>query len=55
MALGDRKSPEQTNQALSPPTPIVQENGTPTKRVLITSLLAGFAMLLLTFGIYYYV
>jgi hypothetical protein len=41
MALGDRKSPEQTNQALSPPTPIVQENGTPTKRVLITSLLAG--------------
>ncbi|CAD5324083.1 unnamed protein product [Arabidopsis thaliana] len=41
MASGDRKSPEQTNQALSPPTPIVQENGTPTKRVLITSLLAG--------------
>ncbi|XP_024009727.1 uncharacterized protein LOC18014146 isoform X2 [Eutrema salsugineum] len=35
MASGDR-----TNQPLSPPTPIVQPT-TPTKRVLITSLLAG--------------
>ncbi|VVA98415.1 unnamed protein product [Arabis nemorensis] len=40
MASGDRKIPERTSQPLSPPTPIVQPT-TSTKRLLITSLLAG--------------
>ncbi|CAN7048896.1 hypothetical protein IGI04_026245 [Brassica rapa subsp. trilocularis] len=40
MASGDQKFAERKNQRVSPPTPIVQPT-TPTKRVLITTLLAG--------------
>ncbi|CAA7045826.1 unnamed protein product [Microthlaspi erraticum] len=40
MASGDRKFPGRTSQPLSPPTPIVQPS-TPTKRVLVSTLLAG--------------